>query len=58
MGVRGQDFVGATLDRESQNLLDVTLRAQNAGGFGTHTTEHQALGVDDVPGANDLACFR
>jgi signal transduction histidine kinase/CHASE1-domain containing sensor protein len=32
MGVRGQDFVGATLDRESQNLLDVTLRAQNADG--------------------------
>ncbi|GIG56892.1 hypothetical protein Lfu02_12640 [Longispora fulva] len=32
MGIRGQDFIGATLRRISQNLLDVTLSAQGADG--------------------------
>ena len=30
LGMHGQDFMGATLRNISQNLLDVTLRAQNA----------------------------
>jgi PAS domain S-box-containing protein len=30
MGVRGKDFMGATLKSTAQNLLDVTLAAQNA----------------------------
>jgi signal transduction histidine kinase/CHASE1-domain containing sensor protein len=42
MGVRGQNFVGATLDRESQNLLDVTLRAQNADGTDVTVAAHRA----------------
>jgi signal transduction histidine kinase/CHASE1-domain containing sensor protein len=51
MGVRGQDFVGATLDRESQNLLDVTLRAQNAAGADTTVATRRA----GVSGRRDLS---
>jgi PAS domain S-box-containing protein len=51
MGLRGQDFVGATLGRESQNLLDVTLRAQNADGAEVPVaTQHT-----DVIGHRDLS---
>ena len=32
MGLRGQDFVGATLHRVAQDLVDVSLHAQNVAG--------------------------
>ncbi|GAA2697480.1 ATP-binding protein [Actinoplanes palleronii] len=51
MGVRGRDFVGATLDRESQNLLDVTLRAQNAAGVDVLVATQRA----SMSGPRDLA---
>jgi hypothetical protein len=36
----------------------LVLATQDAGDLGAQTTEHHALGVDDVPGAGDLTCFR
>jgi signal transduction histidine kinase/CHASE1-domain containing sensor protein len=51
MGLRGQDFVGATLDRESQNLLDVTLRTQNAEGADVTVATNRA----EVSGRRDLS---
>jgi PAS domain S-box-containing protein len=51
MGIRGQDFVGGTLDRESQNLLDVTLRAQNADGVDVPVAVQRA----SVSGHRDLS---
>jgi len=51
MGVRGPNFVGATLDRESQNLLDVTLRAQNADGANVLVATQRA----GVSGRRDLS---
>jgi PAS domain S-box-containing protein len=51
MGLRGQDFVGAALDRESQNLLDVALRAQNAVGADVPVATQRA----SAPGRRDLS---
>ncbi|WP_412537833.1 ATP-binding protein [Longispora sp. K20-0274] len=50
MGIRGQDFIGATLRRISQNLLDVTLQAQSADGAQVAVATLRAT----VPGDRDL----
>jgi len=34
------------------------LAAQKAGDLGAESTEHEALGVDNVPFTLDLTCFR
>ena len=54
-GVDDDDVVAGVDVRGEDRLV---LAAQDAGGFGAHATEHQAIGIDDVPGAGDLACFR
>ena len=47
MGLRGQNFIGATLDRVSQNLVDVTLSAPSAdGSYPTVATQHAAVAGD------------
>ncbi|GIF22380.1 hypothetical protein Ate02nite_51100 [Paractinoplanes tereljensis] len=51
MGLRGQNFVGATLNQVSQNLLDVTLRTQNVDGVDV-TVATQPAGVS---GRRDLS---
>lgn len=33
------------------------LSAQDAGNFGSHTTEDEAIGVDDMPLADHFTCF-
>jgi PAS domain-containing protein len=51
MGMRGQDFIGRTLAHMSQDLVDVTLRAQNAD----HTTVPVATLRAAAPGRRDLS---
>jgi hypothetical protein len=35
----------------------LVLAAQDAGNFGSHTTEDEAIGVDDMPLADHFTCF-
>ena len=51
MGLRGEDFVGATLNRESQNLLDVTLHTRSSDGADVTVATHRA----GVSGQRDLS---
>jgi signal transduction histidine kinase/CHASE1-domain containing sensor protein len=51
MGLRGQDFTGATLARVSQNQLDVTIRARNSAGADVPVATHTAA----VSGSRDLS---
>ena len=36
----------------------LVLAAQDVGDLGSEATEHEAFGVNDVPGALDVAGFR
>ncbi|GAA2845712.1 hypothetical protein Acy02nite_47310 [Actinoplanes cyaneus] len=47
LGIRGFDLIGATLTRVSQNLVDVTLRAQRADGTYQPVATHQAQATGD-----------
>jgi PAS domain S-box-containing protein len=51
MGLRGQDFTGATLARAAQNQLDVTIRARNPEGADVPVATQTA----SVSGARDLS---
>jgi len=51
MGLRGWDFIGTTLTRATQNLLDVTLRAPSADGTYPVVAAQHAT----VPGRRDLS---
>ena len=55
LGVDDDDVV-AGVEVGSEDRL--VLAAQHAGDLGGHAPEHEAVGVDDVPLAGDLAGFR
>ena len=54
VGVDDDDVVtGVDVGREDR----LVLAAQDVGDLGGQAAEHQALGVDDVPGAGDVGWF-
>src|SRR5204862_2856394 len=50
------DHVVAGVDVGGEDRL--VLAPQDASGLGAHAPQHHAVGIDDVPGALDLARFR
>jgi hypothetical protein len=55
VGVDDDDVVAGVDVRGEHRLV---LATEHASDLGAETTEDEALGVDDVPSALDLTCFR